>query len=438
MLGWEYPPEITGGLGTACEGLTRALTRAGIDVLFVAPRTSARSESEHLELLGCDQVPIPRRRLRYRPRSASPSAANESIEWLGVPSSLRPYQTARSYHQHLRELAEAKRNWPEPKVEAYWEESGPGSPHAFLGGYGPTLFQEVERYARAVCEIAARRDFDVIHAHDWMTFPAALRVAERTGKPLVCHVHASEFDRRGAHADPRVGAIERLALAHADRVVAVSHYTADLVSRRYEIDPAKIAVVHNAIDPERTRSSSSRKPVSGPLVLFLGRMTSQKGPSYFLEAASQVAAARHDVHFAICGAGDELAATIEGAARLGIARRVSFTGALDREHVARMYAMADLYVMPSVSEPFGLTSLEAMAADVPVIVSRQSGAAEVLRHSLKVDFWDTVDLANKILGVLRFPALYRQLVEEGREEVGQLRWETSAASVAGLYEELAA
>jgi len=438
MLGWEYPPEITGGLGTACEGLTRALTRAGIDVLFVAPRTSARSESEHLELLGCDQVPIPRRRLRYRPRSASPSPANESIEWLGVPSSLRPYQTARSYHQHLRELAEAKRNWPEPKVEAYWEESGPGSPHAFLGGYGPTLFLEVERYARAVCEIAARRDFDVIHAHDWMTFPAALRVAERTGKPLVCHVHASEFDRRGAHADPRVGAIERLALAHADRVVAVSHYTADLVSRRYEIDPAKIAVVHNAIDPERTRSSSSRKPVSGPLVLFLGRMTSQKGPAYFLEAASQVAAARHDVHFAICGDGDELAATIEGAARLGIARRVSFTGALDREHVARMYAMADLYVMPSVSEPFGLTSLEAMAADVPVIVSRQSGAAEVLRQSLKVDFWDTVDLANKILGVLRFPALYRQLVEEGREEVGQLRWETSAASVAGLYEELAA
>jgi glycosyltransferase involved in cell wall biosynthesis len=306
----------------------------------------------------------------------------------------------------------------------------------FAGGYGPALFDEVARYAQAVVEATRTRHFDIIHGHDWMTFPAGIAVARATGRPFVAQVHASEYDRSGDHPDLRVRDIEQMGIAHADRVVTVSHYTASVLRARYVVDREKLRVVHNAVSQEESRRGRWQKTIPEPVVLFLGRVTFQKGPDYFLEAARKVVERRPDVKFVMSGSGDMLPRMIEHAARLGIARNVHFTGFLRGRDVERMYALADLYVMPSVSEPFGITPLEAMALDVPVIVSRQSGVSEILRHALKVDFWDVEDLANKILAVLNRPVLRQVLRDEGRAEVRRLRWEASGARLRRIYEEL--
>jgi glycosyltransferase involved in cell wall biosynthesis len=236
-----------------------------------------------------------------------------------------------------------------------------------------------------------------------------------------------------------VKAIEQAGLLAADRVVTVSHYTARILREKYVVDPGKIRVVHNAVKhSDQARQWHVEKTIPDPLVLFLGRVTFQKGPDYFLEAAARVVSVMPRVRFALSGSGDMLPSLVERAARLGIARNVYFTGFLRARDVEKMYAMADMYVMPSVSEPFGISPLEAMALDVPVIVSRQSGVSEILRNALKIDFWDVDDLANKILALLRYPALRTQLVEEGREEVRQLRWEHQGRIMAGVYQEIAA
>ena len=263
----------------------------------------------------------------------------------------------------------------------------------------------------------------------------------------MCHVHASETDRGGAHADERIRAIEQHGLDAADRVVCVSRFTARGLRRDYRVDPRKLRVVHNAVAaPGADRPSAPRdsgepgdeRADARPLVLFLGRVTRQKGPEYFLQAAARVVAVEPRVRFALSGDGDLLPAMVERAAELGLARHVHFTGFLGRADVERMYARADVYVMPSVSEPFGITSLEAMSADVPVVLSRQSGVTEVLQSSLKVDYWDVESLADRILALLRLPALRRQLIEDGREEMKRLRWTRSAGLLHGIYRELVA
>jgi glycosyltransferase involved in cell wall biosynthesis len=252
-------------------------------------------------------------------------------------------------------------------------------------------------------------------------------------------VHSSEYDRAGDHGDPRIHQIEREGLEAADRVVCVSHYTAGVVRQRYGVEASKIRVVHNAVtQKEQRRQWRQDKPFPEPVVLFLGRVTFQKGPDYFLEAARRVVAEEPRVRFVLGGTGDMLPRMIEAAAARGLARHVFFTGFLSGEDVERMYALADVYVMPSVSEPFGIAPLEAMALDVPVIVSRQSGVSEVLEHALKFDFWDVEDLAAKILRVLREPDLRRALVEPGRDEVQRLRWDLRGRRLEEIYAELVA
>jgi glycosyltransferase involved in cell wall biosynthesis len=298
---------------------------------------------------------------------------------------------------------------------------------------------EVERYAKVVEQLARTETFDVVHAHDWMTYPAAIRAARASGKPFVAHVHACEYDRSGDHPNAAIVELERAGLAAADRVVCVSHFTAGIVRRRYGVDPAKLRVVHNAVTRREQREGwHVERPAGGPVVLFLGRVTFQKGPVYFLEAAARVVRVLPDVRFVMSGSGDMLPAMVERAAAMGLARHVRFTGFLAGADVERMFAMADLYVMPSVSEPFGISPLEAMAQDVPVIVSRQSGVAEVLASALKVDFWDVADLADKIVAVLRRPALRQMLASEGRREVDGMRWEARAELLRRLYDEVAA
>ncbi len=474
MLGWEFPPHISGGLGTACLGLTRGLAHHGVEVTFVVPRAFGDEEPGPERILGADQIPVPVvERVPVEgpyPPAAPPAGAPAGpepeafrlvpIRVVTVASPLSPYLTAAAYREWASAAAVGAHGVrPEPEgtptattAVAAWEEvplavveppRGPervqvsARPLRFTGFYGPDLMAEVARYAAVVSTLASRESFDVVHAHDWMTYPAAVAVARAANKPLVVHVHACEYDRCGEDANGEIVEIERRGLAAADRVICVSHYTAAIVARRYGVDPAKVRVVHNAVThKEQVEGWHVEKTIDEPIVLFLGRVTFQKGPVYFLEAAARVVKVEPHVKFVMGGSGDLLPQVIERAASMGLARHVHFTGFLSGEDVERMYAMADVYVMPSVSEPFGIAPLEAMALDVPAIVSRQSGVAEVLRHALKFDYWDVDDLANKILAVLKRPALREHLTTYGREEVKAMRWEARAARVGEVYREI--
>jgi glycogen(starch) synthase len=473
MLGWEFPPHISGGLGTACKGLSEGLALQGVDVLFVVPRAHGDERGEGVEVRGCEGPPE-----RCAPESASPASLHDvpprprpdaaepspseparappgqegRVSVLAVPSALRPYLTEETYRAlhpllpggaspHPVAPPADARGWDrlvDDVVRAAAEPPlpGPSPPPAFGGGYGAGLLDEVARFALASVRLAADVDFDVVHAHDWMTFPAGVAVARSSGKPLVVQVHASEYDRSGEHVNERVRDIEQMGLDAADRVIAVSRYTAGVLRRRYGIRDVRIRVVHNAV-AQREGRPRREKRIEEPIVLFLGRVTFQKGPEYFLEAAARVVAVLPEVKFVLGGSGDLLPGIIEAAAARGLGRHVHFTGFLRGRDVERMYAMADLCVMPSVSEPFGIAPLEAMTLDVPVIVSRQSGVAEILRNALKVDFWDVDDLADKILAVLTRPALRRHLVRAGRKEVRGLRWDVRGARVKRIYEEVA-
>jgi glycosyltransferase involved in cell wall biosynthesis len=308
------------------------------------------------------------------------------------------------------------------------------------GGYGPDLMSEVFRYSQAAAAIALQEDFDVIHAHDWMTYPAGMLIKRLTGKPLVTHIHATEFDRSGRDTNHEVESIERMGMEYADLVVAVSHFTNNIVQTNYGIPAEKMRVVHNAV----ARSDVQAKYVVAPeqrhekRVLFLGRVTFQKGPDYFIEAAKLVLDIMPHVRFFMAGSGDMLPRIISRAGQLRIGNRFHFTGFLRGKDVDRIFAISDLYVMPSVSEPFGITPLEAMLYDVPVLLSKQSGVSEVLQHALKVDFWDTREMANKICAVLSYPRLAEVMVKNCREEMRNIRWSNAAELLNTLYRELSA
>ena len=449
MFGWEFPPHISGGLGTACFGLTQGLSSLGVEVLFVVPRAFGDEDARFVSVVGADEVELTppvrtaaRVRRARRVRGARSSSVASLVELLAIESPLTPYLTELEYLERLVEVertGETKRSEELRSLEPVAVSGAVSIRLPFTGGYGPTLMSEVARFALVAAELARSRAFDVVHAHDWMALPAGIAAARTAGKPLVFHVHACEYDRSGEHVNQRVRDLEQLGLDAADRVVCVSHYTAGVLQRRYRVDPAKIRVVHNALtQKEQVEVLHVQRAIEEPIVLFLGRVTFQKGPDYFLEAAARVIRIEPRVKFVMSGSGDMLPGMIERAAKLGLARHVHFTGFLQGEDVERMYAMANIFVMPSVSEPFGLTPLEAMALDTPVILSRQSGVSEVLRNALKVDFWDVDDIANKILALLRYPALAEQLTEEGHEEIQRLRWERPAGLVRDLYRELLA
>jgi len=444
-LGWEFPPRISGGLGTACEGIVRGLRANGVDVLLVLPRLVGGEEAAGAEFRSADELEraLAGRRLRATPTLAE-TATSGALDVVAVPAALRPYLSAADYAREREQVdpsTRARANDPRPAAAPTRAPLVAAPP--LQGGYGPNLAAEVERYARVVADLAQRELFDVIHAHDWMTFPAGLAAREVSGKPLVVHVHASEWDRCGIHGDPAVRAIEAAAFASADLVVCVSHFTRRVLERHYSVDPERVRVVHNAVrrrvpaagaptDGAPTVTADARQP---PTVLFLGRLTRQKGPAFFLEAANLVHAARPDVRFLVAGDGELKSSLVESSALNGLARNVFFTGFLAPEDVERAYAAADLYVMPSVSEPFGIAPLEALSLDVPVIVSRQSGVAETLPSAPKIDYWDVRDLAGKVLMLLDKPDLCRALVESGQRDIERLRWETNGARLVEVFGE---
>ena len=419
MFGWEFPPYISGGLGTACLGLTQGLAHLGTDTLFVLPRLDSDEAAKHLTLVGANRV-------RAKVGISEILELQERVSVLEVLSPLRPYLTDKQYRSLLE------------KTETITAQDIMGElNNDFSGGYGDNLMAEIVRYSLVGAHLAMTEPFDVIHSHDWMTAPAGMEAKRVSGKPLVVHAHALEFDRSGEHVNQQVYEIERAGFEAADRIIAVSHFTKDTIVRRYGISPDKITVVHNAVSKER-RIGQMRitKPFHEKLVLFLGRITFQKGPDYFVEAAAKVLAKNPDVRFAMAGSGDMFPRMVERMAELRMADKFHFLGFVRGADVERIYAMSDLYVMPSVSEPFGITPLEAMVYDVPSIVSKQSGVAEILEDAVKIDFWDVDRLAFEILDILGNEARAAKLVEAGRKTLKKVQWDWAAGKVLDVYRQL--
>lgn len=420
MLGWEFPPFISGGLGTACYGLTRAMDQLGIKVVFVLPKMVESRYATHVKLL----TPGSR-----KAASSFEFGELKNVEFHTISSALQPYCTPETYQRRIEDILRRKH-------EISGGEFNPGG--VFVSrDYSCDMYTEVQRYAAMAAELAENEDFDVIHAHDWMTYPAGIAVAAVSGRPLVVHVHSTEFDRSGEHVNQMIYDIERAGIHQAERVIAVSHFTRNIIISRYGVSGDKVEVVYNGVERNAnwtavdTGISKDEK-----IVLFLGRITMQKGPEYFLQAAKRVLEVMDNVKFVMAGSGDLMHRAIELAAELGIGQKVLFTGFLRGEDVQKIYKMADLYVMPSVSEPFGIAPLEALDNDVPVLISKQSGVSEVLVHALKVDFWDVNEIANKIVAVLKYPPLQMTLRSHGNFEVRRLRWTDAAAKCAKIYEEM--
>ncbi len=470
MLGWEFPPFIAGGLGTACYGLTKALARQNHEVLFVLPKAIDRSHSSHVELLTPDELRSAVQSIQHEapeapptpgtPRKTETEIATERldksirsrIETVAIPSGFTsPYPEFQgpggSTLESLIEEARMVRSRHVMRVggielpmhaaaaeliQRAWEQTsnmGGGEGH-----YGHDLMGDAQRYAVLCVALASQRFFDVIHAHDWLTYPAGLAVRALTGKPLVVHVHATEFDRSGDHVNQQVYEIERAGMHGCDRVVAVSQLTKNIITRRYGVPADKVDVVYNGVEQDQDQPRmGARIERDDKIVLFLGRITMQKGPEYFIRAAQKVLTKIPNAKFVVAGSGDLAIRMIHEAASLGIGQKVLFTGFLRGRDVKRIFDLASCYVMPSVSEPFGIAALEAMHHDTPVIISKQSGVSEVLTHALKVDFWDVDEMANKIVAVLKYPPLSQTLRAHGSMELRGLNWDGAAEKCVRAY-----
>jgi len=422
MLGWEFPPFISGGLGTACYGLTKAMDQLGMEITFVLPKMAESKYTTHVKLLGPGSQ-----------RSVASFRFSElkNVKFRAISSPLHPYSTPDVYRQQIEETLRQKQKIQGDNVSSASQLIAPID-------YSTNMYAEVHRYAAVAAELAKNEQFDVIHAHDWMTYPAGIAVAAISERPLIVHVHSTEFDRSGEHVNQMIYDIERQGTERVDKVIAVSHFNRKTIIRRYGISGEKVEVVHNGVERDGNSDwplAETRIDKDEKIILFLGRITMQKGPEYFLQAAKKVLGVMDNVKFVMVGSGDLMHRAIEMAAELGIGHKVLFTGFLRGEDVQKIYKMADLYVMPSVSEPFGIAPLEALNNDVPVIISKQSGVSEVLMHALKVDFWDVNEIANKIIAVLKYPPLETTLRNHGSFEVRKLRWKDSAAKCVKIYEE---
>jgi len=419
MFGWEFPPHIAGGLGTACYGLTRGLAGRGVDVKFVVPKAYGDEDQRYARILNASEV------------EAMYGADLGEDFWrqltmIHIDSNLVPYIAPEEF---VRESS----RWEKDRTVAWrdvWRER-----YDFSGKYGANLMEEVARYALVAAQVARDLEgqFDVIHAHDWLTYYAGIAAKAVSGKPLVVHIHATEYDRVGDNFGGPVYHIEKRGMDAADRVIAVSNLTRRIVIEKYGIAPNKVVTVHNAVDFKATDTAAVERGVDDKIVTFLGRITYQKGPDYFVEAAAKVLKRMPGVRFVMAGSGDMMNHVIRRVARLGIADRFHFTGFLKGGEVQRMFALSDVYIMPSVSEPFGISPLEAMRSNVPVIISKQSGVAEVLKYAVKIDYWDVDAMADAIHGLVAYPALGRMFRERGAEEVDSLKWDNAAAKVADVY-----
>ena len=420
MFGWEFPPHITGGLGTASYGLVKGLLKRGADVTFVVPKAYG-DEDKNVKLINASDVTLNIFDRHFKERQ-------KNLHYIEINSRLVPYQTPEEYFR----LLNVKENYVENIGGSIFSEK-----YEFSGKYGENILEEVQRYALIATEIVNKDKFDVIHAHDWLAYEAGIAAKNISGAPLVVHMHATEFDRSGENINNVVYEIEKRGMEAADLVIAVSNLTRNIVINKYGIPPEKVKVIHNAVEPIYKKVfANEKKNVKEKIVTFLGRVTFQKGPDYFVEAAYKVLQKDENVRFVMAGSGDMLNKIIKRVAQLKIANKFHFTGFLKGEDVDRMFALSDVYVMPSVSEPFGISPLEAMRSNVPVIISKQSGVSEILKHALKVDFWDIDAMSDYIYGLLHYKGLSEMFKKYGKTEVDNLKWENAAKLLLGFYADL--
>lgn len=411
MFGWEFPPHILGGLGTASYGLTRGMAEQGdMQITFVIPKPWGDEDQSFLKIIGADSIPIVWKDNSYDYVRQCMAGRMSPEEYFHYRDGIR-YDYTRIGTDDLGCVA-------------------------FSGRYPDNLLEEIGNYEAVASVLANSLDFDIIHSHDWLTYPAGVFAKHISGKPLVIHVHATDFDRSRGNVNPTVYAIEKRGMDEADHIMCVSNLTRNIVIEKYHQDPAKVSTVHNAVEPLKDPGSFVKTPRKDKIVTFLGRITMQKGPEYFVEAAARVLQKTKGVRFVMAGNGDMMSKMIDLVAQRGIADRFHFTGFLRGRQVQEMLAESDVYVMPSVSEPFGISPLEAMQVGTPSIISKQSGCAEILSHAIKIDYWDIEAMADAIYGIVTYPAMYESLHTLGREEVNNIRWYDAGLKVRRIYEQV--
>ena len=413
MYGWEFPPHILGGLGTASFGLIKGMSmQSDMDITFVMPKPWGDEDQRFLKIIGTSNTPIVW-------RDVSLDYVSQRLSKLMTPQqyySLRDHIYADFSYRHVNDLG---------CIE-------------FSGRYPNNLLEEINNYSIVSGVIARAEQYDIIHAHDWLTYPAGIHSKMISGKPLVIHVHATDYDRSRGNVNPDVYAIEKSGMDHADHIITVSNLTRQTVIEKYHQDPAKVTTVHNAVEPlsKEILSIPDKRGVKDKVVTFLGRITMQKGPEYFVEAAYKVLQKNGNVRFVMAGSGDMMNKMIRLAASRNISDRFHFTGFMKGKQVYEIFKSSDVYVMPSVSEPFGISPLEAMQCGVPSIISKQSGCAEILDYAVKIDYWDIEALADAIYGLISYPQLHAFLKEEGLKEVNNIKWEYAGQKVRTIYDQV--
>lgn len=413
MFGWEFPPHILGGLGTASYGLTRGMAlQPDMDITFVIPKPWGDEDQSFLKIVGTCNTPIVWR----------------DVDYNYVKNRLGEKMSPEEYYK-LRDNIYADFSYRGVNDLGCIE---------FSGRYPDNLLEEINNYSIVAGVIARAESFDVIHAHDWLTYPAGIHAKQISGKPMVIHVHATDYDRSRGNVNPEVYAIEKNGMDFADHIITVSNLTRNTVIEKYHQDPSKVTTVHNAVEPlsQDIVSIQDKRGVKDNVVTFLGRITMQKGPEYFVEAAAKVLEKADNVRFVMAGSGDMMDQMIRLAASRNISDRFHFTGFMKGKQVYEVLKSSDVYVMPSVSEPFGISPLEAMQCGVPSIISKQSGCAEILDYAVKVDYWDIEAMADAIYGIITYPAMYQFLKEEGKREVDNIKWEYAGQKVRRIYDQV--
>ncbi len=409
MFGWEFPPHILGGLGTASYGLTRGMSeQEDMDITFVIPKPWGDEDQSFLKIIGACNVPVVWRDNDW-------NFVNERIGHMMHPD---------EYY------------WLRNGIKYDFSRIGTNELGCigFSGRYPDNLIEEISNYEAVASVLAHQLDFDIIHSHDWLTYPAGVFAKEISGKPLVIHVHATDFDRSRGNVNPTVYEIERRGMDAADHIMTVSDLTRQTVIEKYGQSPSKVTTVHNAVEPLHNAESFTKTERKDKVVTFLGRITMQKGPEYFVEAAARVLQKTDGVRFVMAGSGDMMNDMIDLVAQRGIADKFHFTGFLRGSQVHEMLAESDVYIMPSVSEPFGISPLEAMQVGTPSIISNQSGCAEILSHAIKTDYWDIDAMADAIYAIVKYPAMYKSLRELGRNEVNNIKWYDAGLKVRKIYD----